>query len=212
MDGAESTYRFAEEEDEDEEPAADDMVTGSKRLRRRRVSVRVVVESARMDKKSVISLKIFIGALFSVDGTIGGECKTIPDFDKDYFSYFELRDQLKDIGLKMMTGMSVDGANDGERIQYGATGGMTETASDGHDSAESSDLEIIVEHEIENKLVDSGSKQWQYYLTIAKEGAKAEKVLMNNWYGIGMFHEVKGGPTMNNIAASRARFLANRRK
>ena len=53
-----------------------------------------------MEDKFVITLKVFIRTIFSTDGVIGGECRTIPDVDKDHLSYFELRDKLKDIGLK----------------------------------------------------------------------------------------------------------------
>ncbi|GJN14609.1 hypothetical protein PR202_gb01455 [Eleusine coracana subsp. coracana] len=54
-------------------------------------------------------------------------------------------------------GMEGDGDNDRGIGDNGIIdGGMPETAIDGDDSVESSDVEIIAEHEIENKLVDSG--------------------------------------------------------
>jgi hypothetical protein len=35
---------------------------------------------------------------------------------------------------------------------------------------------------------------------------------MNNWYGIGMFHQVDGGPTIDRITASRERLFNKKKK
>ncbi|CAO2039266.1 unnamed protein product [Urochloa humidicola] len=60
-----------------------------------------------MTNQDVILLKVFTGGAFSGSlnkyGTITGQgemCRSIPDFDRDYMSYFELRDCLKGFGLK----------------------------------------------------------------------------------------------------------------
>ncbi|CAL5009680.1 unnamed protein product [Urochloa decumbens] len=67
-----------------------------------------------MTNQDVILLKVFSGGAFSGSrneyGTSTGQgemCRSIPDFDRDYMSYFELRDCLKGFGLK-----------DGDRLYY----------------------------------------------------------------------------------------------
>nr|TKW12325.1 hypothetical protein SEVIR_5G029050v2 [Setaria viridis] len=59
-----------------------------------------------MGSQSVILLKIFTCAFsgnlkeYGSSTGRGGICRTIPDFDRDYMSYFQLHDCLKEFGLK----------------------------------------------------------------------------------------------------------------
>lgn len=60
-----------------------------------------------MASQDAILLKVFSGGAFCCSpnryGTSTGRgemCTSIPDFDRDYMSYFELRDCLKEFGLK----------------------------------------------------------------------------------------------------------------
>jgi hypothetical protein len=39
----------------------------------------------------------------------------------------------------------------------------------------------------------------------------ADPISMNNWYGVGMFHQVDGGPTIDGIRASRERLLKKKK-
>uniref|UniRef100_A0A0E0M0K8 Zinc finger PMZ-type domain-containing protein n=1 Tax=Oryza punctata TaxID=4537 RepID=A0A0E0M0K8_ORYPU len=55
---------------------------------------------ATMAKIGVIRLKIFSGCSFSKDNITYQGCSSIHEFDKDYMSYFKLRDRLKEFGLK----------------------------------------------------------------------------------------------------------------